>query len=209
MNKKAKIATVVSLVVVLFVLSVVVLAAPKKCNNSIDDDNDGLTDYPADPGCSGMNDNSETSSSLVCDNGLDESNDRDTLADYRLSGGDPGCTSTTDSSEVDGECDDLSDNDLDTHADFNDDSKCISYSDSSESPKDSCTDTDGGIDGSTQGTVSGDDDDVPFSSTDFCIDTTTLNEYYCGVKSQDYDPLSQSIDCGGNATGSCSNGACV
>ena len=178
-----------------------------ECSDLIDNDNDGLTDYPGDPGCADSSDNTETDPTLVCDNGLDESNDADALADFRLSGGDLGCTSATDSSEVDGECDDLSDNDLDTHTDFNDDSKCISYSDSSESPKDSCGDTDNGIDESVQGTVSGDDNDVPFSNTDFCIDSATLNEYSCEDISNDYNPLSSTITCGIGEQ--CTNGACI
>jgi hypothetical protein len=37
-------------------------AAPKQCNNNIDDDADGLIDYPADPGCASNGDNSEANS---------------------------------------------------------------------------------------------------------------------------------------------------
>lgn len=279
MDKKAKIATITALVIAMSIAALMVYAAPKKCNNGIDDDNDGLVDYPNDPGCSGMGDNTETGTA-ICDNGADQSNDRDTLADFRLSGGDPGCTnvtdpseidgvcddlddetndrdtltdstdpgcvstsdtneidgvcddfvdsvsdadtlgdasdpgctSTSDTSEIDGQCDDLSDNDVDTHMDFfniTGDSKCTSFSDNDESPRDSCADTDGGIVSGIQGTVSGDDESVPFSNTDFCLDATTLTEYHCGNKAQDYAPLSTNIDCVGNQTTSCSNGACI
>ena len=284
MDKKAKIASIVSIVGVLMVLALIVFATPKlragakKCNNGVDDDNDGLVDYPNDPGCSSNGDNSETSTSLVCDNGSDATNDRDTLADFRLSGGDPGCTSATDSSEIDGECDDgldsadrdnlsdatdpgctstsdqtetdgecddvvdsasdadslgdaadpgctstsdtsevngqcddLSDNDADTHSDFTStgDSKCSSFSDNDESPRDFCSDTDGGIVSGIQGTVSGDDESVPYSFTDSCLDVTNLTERYCGTRSQDYAPLSINLNCAGNATTQCVNGACV
>ena len=249
MDKKAKIATITALVIVLSVVALMVYAAPKKCNNGVDDDNDGLVDYPNDPGCSSTSDNTETGTA-ICDNGVDETNDRDTLADFRLSGGDPGCTSATDMSEVDGQCDDLSDNDGDGLNDYPSDTGCASFSDSSEygtaqcddgvdndgdtktdfstfnylqdrdskcsssadndeSPKDSCTDTDGGQVSGTQGTVSGDDESVPYSLTDFCVDTTTLTEYYCGTKVQDYAPLNININCAGNQTNSCVNGACV
>ena len=276
MNKKAKIATILSLIAVAVVIALAVFAAPKKCSNGLDDDNDGLVDYPNDPGCSNAQDNTETSSSLVCDNGLDESNDRDTLADYRLSAWDPGCTNATDSSEIDGECDDNidsgdrdtlsdatdpgctstsdqtetdgecddnvdsasdadslgdasdpgctstsdtseidgqcddnSDNDGDTHTDFNGvgDSKCVSFSDNDESPRDFCSDTDGGIVSGTQGTVSGDDESVPFNLTDVCIDSVTLREYYCGNKAQDYAPLSNPFSCASMGK-TCVNGAC-
>ena len=252
MNKKARIAAIVSIALVLLVLAVIVLAAPrKKCNNSLDDDNDGLVDYPKDPGCRGKTDNTETSTSLVCDDGVDQTNDRDLLADFRLSNGDPGCVSATDSSEVDGECDDLLDNDNDLLSDYpndpdcssfsdpseagpaqcndgidndNDtktdygtnqlthDSKCASASDNDESPKDSCTDTEGSaysINSGIQGTVSGDDESVPYSLTDFCVDAVTLTEHYCGIKAQDYAPLNININCAMNQTTSCSNGACI
>ena len=182
------------------------------CNDRIDNDRDRLIDYPNDPGCSSTTDDTETDSNLICDNGQDEINDADLLADYRLSGGDPGCLSAIDPSEIDGECDDKIDNDNDTKIDFGNfgDSKCDSFSDPAERPKDSCKDTDGGINQWLRGIVSGDDNDIPFSNTDFCITTRDLNEYYCGDKTQDYDPLSLVIDCsGGNATGSCSNGACT
>ena len=282
MDKKAKIASIVSIVAVLVILSLMVFAAPKgkKCSNGIDDDNDGLIDYPNDPGCYGSFDNDEHASFLVCDDGADATNDRDTLADFRLSGGDPGCvsatdpseidgecddnldssdrdtlsdatdpgctstsdqtetdgecddnvdsandadllgdasdpgcTSTSDTSEIDGQCDDKLDNDGDTHTDWwgsgEADSKCTGFSDNDESPRDFCSDTDGGIVSSTQGTVSGDDESVGFSNTDFCVDTTTLTEYHCGSFAQDYAPLSTSINCAANQTTSCTNGACV
>ena len=52
MNKKAQIAIITTLVIAVAVVALLVYAAPKKCNNNIDDDNDGLIDYPSDPGCS-------------------------------------------------------------------------------------------------------------------------------------------------------------
>lgn len=280
MDKKAKIATIFSIIAVSIVLALMVFAAPKKCNNGIDDDNDGLIDYPNDPGCSSLQDNTETGTA-ICDNGVDQTNDRDTLADFRLSGGDPGCISATDSSEIDGDCDDLddetndrdnltdstdpgctstsdtsevdgqcddfsdndgdslydypadtgctsfsdpselgtaqcddgTDNDGDTKADFGydqtRDSKCSSSTDNDESPRDSCSDSDGGTPIGVQGTVSGDDESIPYSLTDFCIDSINLTEYYCGILAQDYAPLSTNVNCVANGTTSCSNGACV
>lgn len=275
MNKKAKIATLTSLFVVSFLLILTVAAAPKKCNNNIDDDNDGLTDWPADPGCSTRNDNGETSPSLVCDNGADAMNDADALADFRLSGGDPGCAGVTDTSEIDGQCDDTVDNDGDTfidypndpectsfsddselgttqcsdgvdnadadtfvdmndpgctspadndeisgqcddtvdndgdtHTDFNSDSKCTGFTDNDESPRDSCNDSDG-VNQNIVGTVSGEDNSVSFSHTDFCLDATTVNEYWCDNRFGDYDPRSTPFNCITNTTSACFNGACV
>ena len=134
-EKKGKIATITAMLVVLFIIGGLVFAAPKRaCNDARDNDNDGLIDYPSDPGCSARTDNTETSPSLICDNGFDETNDADVLADFRLSGGDPGCTSlTNDTLEIDGECDDLFDNDGDSRIDYPNDLGCINYSDNDES----------------------------------------------------------------------------
>jgi hypothetical protein len=56
------------------------------CSNGVDDDGDGLADYPADPGCDDLDDLAERSPLLVCDDGSD--NDTDGLIDYP---NDPGC----------------------------------------------------------------------------------------------------------------------
>ena len=65
MNKRGQIITLTSIIAIAIFLSIVAVAKPsgpsgggggsKKCNNGIDDDNDGLIDYPTDPGCSGVN----------------------------------------------------------------------------------------------------------------------------------------------------------
>lgn len=65
------------------------------CSDGIDNDDDTLTDL-ADPGCAGPADGSEKGTT-ACDDGLD--NDGDTFIDYRISGGDPDCTSPSDTSE--------------------------------------------------------------------------------------------------------------
>lgn len=63
------------------------------CNDGIDNDGDGLTDYGQDPGCSAADDSSETDTNYVCDDGLD--NDGDGLTDSE----DLGCCDPTSSSE--------------------------------------------------------------------------------------------------------------
>jgi len=218
MEKEAKTIFIVALVLVLIlVISIVVLvsAAPKgpkpQCRDGVDNDDDGLTDWPTDPGCANKNDNTETSSSLICDNGQDEADDADTLADFRITNGDPGCTSTIDSSEIDGQCDDLIDNDDDGHIDFGSptrDSECTSFSDNDESPRDFCNEPDFGVI-TVQGTTTGEDDSIQFNLTDFCLDSINLREYRCSGVTNDYDPNSQDFDCSINNFTSCSNGACV
>jgi hypothetical protein len=62
------------------------------CRNGVDDDGDGLADYPVDPGCASASDGSEHAATLPCDDGAD--NDGDGRGDYRAAaGGDPGCRS--------------------------------------------------------------------------------------------------------------------
>jgi hypothetical protein len=70
---------------------------PAQCNNGVDDDVDGATDYPADPGCSSLADTSESPDPpppAQCGNGADD--DLDGATDFPA---DPGCTSLTDDSE--------------------------------------------------------------------------------------------------------------
>ncbi|QSA96502.1 cellulose binding domain-containing protein [Methylococcus sp. EFPC2] len=67
------------------------------CNDGVDNDGDGATDYPADPGCVSASDGDETDPlpvPAVCADGLD--NDGDGLTDYPA---DPGCASATDADE--------------------------------------------------------------------------------------------------------------
>lgn len=65
------------------------------CRDGLDDDSDGLTDHPDDPGCTDANDVWETSPELACDDGLD--NDGDGLVDYP---DDPQCVAPASPSEA-------------------------------------------------------------------------------------------------------------
>lgn len=86
------------------------------CDDGIDNDGDGLTDYPADPGCDSPDDQTEQPTHCwdpmadnyraegactyppACDNTLDD--DGDGLIDYTGDGtGDPGCTDANDDDE--------------------------------------------------------------------------------------------------------------
>ena len=121
---------------------------------------------------------------MICDNGVDQTNDADTLADYRLSGGDLGCVSVTDGSEVDGQCDDTFENDGaggDGFIDYPSDPECNNFADLEYD----CTDTDGG-------------------QVYTCVDVVTLKEFYCFYKSANV-----TVSCAGNMTTQCSNGARV
>ena len=51
------------------------------CSDGIDNDCDGLTDWPDDPGCSGPDDDDEHGD-LECDDGID--NDHDGKADFHI-----------------------------------------------------------------------------------------------------------------------------
>nr|NIR39269.1 VWA domain-containing protein [Actinomycetota bacterium]NIS33977.1 VWA domain-containing protein [Actinomycetota bacterium]NIU20860.1 VWA domain-containing protein [Actinomycetota bacterium]NIU68783.1 VWA domain-containing protein [Actinomycetota bacterium]NIV57368.1 VWA domain-containing protein [Actinomycetota bacterium] len=129
------------------------------CSNGIDDDGDGFTDFPADPGCASARDRSEVD--VACSDGIDndgdgdidfpddlecsspndtteggtpacgdgEDNDGDGLVDTA----DPDCSSTSDRTEwSNGVCDDDADNDGDTFVDFGGDPGCDSIVDPDE-----------------------------------------------------------------------------
>jgi hypothetical protein len=65
-----------------------------QCHDGVDNDGDGDTDYPDDPGCTSIEDDSEINPQ--CSDGLD--NDNDSLTDYP---DDPGCASASDDDETD------------------------------------------------------------------------------------------------------------
>ena len=79
MDKKAKI----TLIVILFIAAILLISvavakrggkggrAKKECRDKIDNDGDGLTDWPSDPGCANKNDNSELNPAIECDDGSD------------------------------------------------------------------------------------------------------------------------------------------
>ncbi|MCA9546765.1 MAG: hypothetical protein KC613_20305, partial [Myxococcales bacterium] len=70
------------------------------CANGVDDDEDGLVDWPLDPGCVTPSDSDEADPELVpqCFNGVDD--DEDGLIDFDAAGGgDPGCSATADDFE--------------------------------------------------------------------------------------------------------------
>jgi hypothetical protein len=82
------------------------------CSNALDDDGDGLTDFPDDPGCQSSADSSERAPALVCDDGVDA--DGDGFTDHPA---DPGCGSPSGNRE-NPQCQDGLDNDGDGATDF-------------------------------------------------------------------------------------------
>jgi uncharacterized membrane protein len=89
-----------------------IAAIPRSCNDGIDNDGDGLVDFPEDPGCSDGQDRFEIAAELPCDDTWD--NDGDGLFDYP---DDPGCASPVSTSESPA-CDDELDNDGDGGIDW-------------------------------------------------------------------------------------------
>jgi spore coat protein A len=84
----------------------------RECQDGLDNDGDGRTDHPADPGCASAADFLETSPSLPCDDGAD--GDGDGFTDHP---DDPGCRDPS-WREEDPECQDGLDNDGRTGIDF-------------------------------------------------------------------------------------------
>jgi hypothetical protein len=160
---------------------------PKACRDEIDNDGDGYTDWPNDPGCDSKNDNSELNPDIECDDGID--NDGDNAIDYN----DSGCNGPTDNDETD--CGD---------------GVCEGGETSETCPEDceepdSCSDTDYGFAPTVKGTVSGYSGGDPYSDTDYCLTNMTVREYYCSGT----EPLYSDYNCYTNMTTSCVNGACV
>lgn len=101
------------------------------CQDGIDNDGDGLTDFGVgldnDLGCASASDDSERAEQHQCDDGID--NDGDGKIDFTPPEGgtkDPGCTNFTDHTEDElyGECSDGLDNDGDGLVDFGSDPGC-------------------------------------------------------------------------------------
>ena len=122
-----------------------------QCQDQVDNDGDGLTDYPADSGCASATDNSEKPHDPDCSNPNDDSefpdtqcqNTRDDDSDGLTDSQDPGCwTDTTnpqtynpslnDESRATSECQDGRDNDGDAKIDYPADRGCTSRQDYSE-----------------------------------------------------------------------------
>lgn len=102
------------------------------CQDGIDNDEDGLADFPQDPGCGSANDDNEYNELIdpECSDGVD--NDRDYYTDEE----DPGCTSAADPDEGEAEegaeCWDQIDNDYDQLIDFPYDPGCNAAGDPDE-----------------------------------------------------------------------------
>jgi hypothetical protein len=106
-------------------LDVFVRIRAKACSDEADNDADGQTDYPSDPGCTSATDNSEVNPQ--CNDGID--NDNDGVTDHPS---DPGCTSLADNSEINPQCNDGRDNDGDGVTDYPADAGCTSLADNNE-----------------------------------------------------------------------------
>lgn len=113
-----------------------IVSAPYACNDRADNDGDGFTDYPNDPGCWNSFDNDETdpidADRYQCSDGDD--NDNDGKIDY---GEDPGCSSASDNSEVDAPtgspiCSNDIDDDGDGLTDYPNDPGCETPADQNE-----------------------------------------------------------------------------
>lgn len=107
-----------------------------QCGDGVDNDGDGMTDFPDDLGCVSAEDTSEDSlPSPKCDDGRD--NDGDGKADYPA---DPGCIAPQADDETDDcpsgpfcpQCADGADNDMNGSIDYPNDPGCTSASDDDE-----------------------------------------------------------------------------
>jgi len=111
-------------------------ATKTQCNDGVDNDGDGLVDFPDDPGCTSETDNTENSlPSPQCSDGRD--NDGDGKIDFP---NDPGCTSPQQDNETDDcpsgphcpQCSNGKDDDNNGLIDYPNDPGCISAADTIE-----------------------------------------------------------------------------
>ncbi len=102
--------------------------ARRQCSDGLDNDGDGLTDFPADPGCTSPTDNKELDDVHQCSDGLDNNSANGT--DWPA---DPSCDGPDDDTE-DGvpACSDGVNNDGDGATDYPADSDCTSAADITE-----------------------------------------------------------------------------
>jgi hypothetical protein len=121
------------------------VSAARACSDGLDNDNDGLVDFPADPGCDSALDASEVDPPLAqCRDGLD--NDGDGAIDWPA---DSGCQGPDDPVEIGiPACMDGVDNDLDGDADWPADADCTGPGDGSETRYAACQD---GVDNDADG----------------------------------------------------------
>ena len=165
MNGQSKTMLVAMLLVLAVVFIGLVGARPagrgvQACKDGVDNDGDGLIDWPEDPGCTNKNDKSELGT-VECDDGVD--NDGDDAVDYN----DNGCSGPTDDDETD--CGDgVCEGGEVCGVCIADCGYC-----------DTCGDTDGGFVPGVQGTVYGENSGQPYNYTDYCSSGTVLVEHFC------------------------------
>lgn len=208
MNNNAKISnkTIIVAIVIIVLVAIGIAVAKNspllgpttQCNDRVDNDGDRRCDYggggppcrdgstKGDSGCSSSSDNSEAScisNSTTC--GVGACQRSSTCVNDAVQ-----CTPGTPTTEV---CDGI-DNNCNGSVDEN---VCGN--------PDSCSDTDGGYNQNTQGTVSGYLNNAFYSNTDFCLNSTAVNEYTCsGTHAFNFG-----ITCVTTNTNICSNGACA
>lgn len=126
----------------------------QQCRDGIDNDSDGLVDFPADSDCTSQFDNLEAIGR--CDDGVD--NDGDGLIDFPA---DLGCRFPADQNEFNPACIDGVDNDADGQTDFPADAGCRAASSEIENPV--CSD---GSDNDSDSFTDFPNDPQCFSATD-------------------------------------------
>ena len=151
-----------------------------ECGDGVDNDFDGFTDYPNDPGCTDAGDDDETDPECV--DGVD--NDGDGLIDFP---DDLGCIDANDTDEVNPQCIDGIDNDLDGFIDYPADLGCSNANDNDESggtPPDSGTGASGGRVDPNAVFVSFEGLSHPFGSVFLLQDGVRIGEVTAGEDAQ-------------------------
>jgi uncharacterized repeat protein (TIGR01451 family) len=159
-----------------------------ECDDGVDNDADGETDYPSDTGCDSAADDTEAPNPQCSD---DVDNDSDGDTDYPA---DHGCTGLRDETEAPNpQCSDDIDNDLDGDVDL-DDPDCSSPDDDSEAGTDPVADISVDVISAPSTVVSGESISYSVRVTNLGPDPATHIEFTHGVSSH----LGVSCSGGGN-----------
>ncbi len=130
-----------------------------ECWNELDDDGDGETDYPFDPGCAAKGDVDETDPLLLPECANREDDDEDELIDWPEDFGCDGRGDDDEERERPGQCGNRLDDDEDGAVDFPTDPGCFSVGDLSEADDDRSPECSDERDNDRDGLV-----DFPFDS---------------------------------------------